>query len=529
MTDEQLTVPANAITLQGDGFNLDLFGDTWYETVFITIHDAYLNIREYDATRPTGGRHLAREADINLPAHDDFVMTLDAGDGIGLDIDVGGDFGDLGITFGGDEPEMARGMDLDMNEDSLAVELGRDAMDHRSARESVVSVLRGDVDLDRLSIHSKGPPESRFDDLDMNLDFGEVAMDLGLDFGGGEFGAASEPEKTPGVSRACACFNLALPLCTQCGFIASPLTVPPTTPPPNEEPQAPMKKTPKKRKIKEKKQVVDSITELRDGPGAKIKAGGLGAPTKVDVSDIVRNHGYLSSSPTVMRLLEIRADPIAHFFPTISNDRGTFLCAAPLGLAPELVDMFLFPTTGTGSALKRKHGAAGKEGPDPKRPRLGTHGAEVDEVEAIRRQSVAPSLRGDEGIAMPEFDESGGIGIDMDMGVDMGDMRFDVDESLLLPANEKIASRHTTPGADDYGFDGGRSYADVDCPIAMFDTQGTGTQQTGAEDEPHPTPNDKGYSKNTLKALGLLRKELQPTEEDAEPLLSFAAATDKVR
>lgn len=33
MTDEQLTVPANAITLQGDGFNLDLFGDTWYETI----------------------------------------------------------------------------------------------------------------------------------------------------------------------------------------------------------------------------------------------------------------------------------------------------------------------------------------------------------------------------------------------------------------------------------------------------------------------------------------------------------------
>ena len=29
MTDEQLTVPATAITLQGDGFNLDLFGDTW--------------------------------------------------------------------------------------------------------------------------------------------------------------------------------------------------------------------------------------------------------------------------------------------------------------------------------------------------------------------------------------------------------------------------------------------------------------------------------------------------------------------
>ena len=227
-----------------------------------------------------------------------------------------------------------------------------------------------------------------------------------------------------------------------------------------------------------------------------------------------------------MRLLEIRADPIAHFFPTISNDRGTFLCAAPLGLAPELVDMFLFPTTGVGSGHKRKHGVAEKEGPDPKRPRLENHGADLDEVEIIRRQSVAPSVRGDEGIAMPEFDESGGIGMDMDMGVDMGDMHFDIDESLQLP---KAASRHTTPGGDDHGFAGGRSYADADCPVAMFDTQATTAQQNGAEDEAHPAPNDKGYSKNTLKALGLLRKELRPSEEDVEPLLSFAAATDKVR
>jgi cohesin complex subunit SCC1 len=496
----------------------------------LTRCGAYLSIREYDATRPTGGRHLAREADINLPAHDDFVMTLDTSDGFGLDIDVGGDFGDLGVTFGGDEPEMARGMDLDMNDDSLAVELGRDAMDHRSAHESVVAVLRGDADLDRLSVHSKEPPESRFDDLDMNLDFGEAAMDLGIDFGAAEFGAASEPEKTPGVSRACKCFIQPRVTTVYSGwiFLASPLTAPPTTPPPNEEPQTPAKKTPKKRKLKEKKQVIDSITELRDGPGAKIKDGGLGAPTKVDVSDIVRNHGYLSSSPTVMRLLEIRADPIAHFFPTISNDRGTFLCAAPPGLAPELVNMFLFPTTGMGSALKRKHGAAGKEGPDLKRPRLENQGAEVDEVEVLRRQSVAPSIRGDEGIVMPEFDESGGVGVDMDMGVDMGDIRFDIDESLQLPANEKAASRHTTPGAEEYGFGGERSYADVDCPVAMFDTQATSTQQNGVEDEAHPTPNDKGYSKNTLKALGLLRKELQPTEDDADPHLSFAATTDKV-
>ena len=51
----------------------------------------------------------------------------------------------------------------------------------------------------------------------MNLDFGEAAMDLGIDFGGGEFGAASEPEQTSGVSRPCTCLDLRLPLWTQRG------------------------------------------------------------------------------------------------------------------------------------------------------------------------------------------------------------------------------------------------------------------------------------------------------------------------
>lgn len=46
MTDEQLAVSANAITLQGDGFNLDLFGDTWYasEIVYNTLLSTYIGI-----------------------------------------------------------------------------------------------------------------------------------------------------------------------------------------------------------------------------------------------------------------------------------------------------------------------------------------------------------------------------------------------------------------------------------------------------------------------------------------------------
>ena len=59
---------------------------------------------------------------------------------------------------------------------------------------------------------------------------------------------------------------------------ASPLTEPPKTPPPELEltPKAVTEEVAKKKK--EKKQIIDSITELEDGPGARVgrsRNGGL--------------------------------------------------------------------------------------------------------------------------------------------------------------------------------------------------------------------------------------------------------------
>ena len=71
---------------------------------------------------------------------------------------------------------------------------------------------------------------------------------------------------------------------------ASPLTEPPQTPPPDIEltPKAVTEEVAKKRK--EKKQIIDSVTELADGPGPRVGRGrnaGLGAAVNQDVSDIV--------------------------------------------------------------------------------------------------------------------------------------------------------------------------------------------------------------------------------------------------
>ena len=114
---------------------------------------------------------------------------------------------------------------------------------------------------------------------------------------------------------------------------ASPLTEPPQTPPSDIEltPKAPEGEKEKKQR-KEKKHIIDSVTELADGPGARVGRGrnaGLGAAVTKDVSDIVTAHPSLPRSALVMRLLEIREDPLAHFLPTRNTQHGTFFSAAP--------------------------------------------------------------------------------------------------------------------------------------------------------------------------------------------------------
>ena len=56
--------------------------------------------------------------------------------------------------------------------------------------------------------------------------------------------------------------------------VASPLTEPPQTPPPDVEltPKVVPEEVAKKQR-KEKKQIIDSVTELADGPGARVAEG----------------------------------------------------------------------------------------------------------------------------------------------------------------------------------------------------------------------------------------------------------------
>ncbi|KZT21360.1 hypothetical protein NEOLEDRAFT_1099272 [Neolentinus lepideus HHB14362 ss-1] len=538
MTEDQLNVKSNAITLQGGDVDLDML-----------LPDINWDMDFDDNIPQPQGQHVAREADITLANADDFQFNLDDGgygwdlgpsDGIGsqdYEVDLGLDFGDGASRIEGD--------------DSMSVEMGRDAATHRSARESIDSRLIGkggaDFDLDMLSQRSRSEqPFGAEVDMDFGPDLGGMDIDLGLDFGDGP-GATSagdvtievEPqqsdrEKTPGYTRS----------------ITSPLSEPPMTPPPDMEitagaAAAEAQAVKGKRKPREKKQIIDSVTELIGGPGPGVGRGrntGLGSQQTKDVSAILTEQHFLPASPLVMRLLEIREDPISHFLPTKVTPNGTFFCAAPPGMAPELAELFLRPVQNHGAGPKRR-GASPEKGPSKKARIEGSVAGDEDEVEQVRRAaSLAPSIAlGSEalgGRASVVPDVAGDLNFDLGdhtLGLDdfqmpvpeLGEANVDLDRARsksAAPSELTRLSRLSTPALMDG--EGEETYADADCPIAVFDSR-----SQAQEVDAVPADNEgKGYSRNTVKALSIVRRDLQPDEEqEQEKVLSFRQMAHKAR
>ncbi|TFK53683.1 hypothetical protein OE88DRAFT_1626643, partial [Heliocybe sulcata] len=528
MTEDQLNVKSNTITLQGGDVDLDMLlpDINWY---------AVFQDMDFDDHIPQPqGQHVAREADITLANAEDFQFNLDDGgygwdlgpsDGIGsqdYEVDLGLDFGDGASRLEGD--------------DSMSVEMGRDAASHRSARESIDSRFIGKggaaLDLDMLSQRSRSEQPFGADvDMDFGPDLGGMDIDLGLDFGdgpgatgAGDVTMEAEPqqsdrEKTPGYTRS----------------ITSPLSEPPMTPPPDMElagaAAAEAQAGKGKRKPREKKQIIDSVTELADGPGARVGRGrksGLGSQQTKDVSDILTEQHFLPASPLVMRLLEIHNDPISHFLPTKVTPNGTFFCAAPPGMAPELAELFLRPVQTHGAGPKRRGASPDKQKGPSKKPRIeGSVAGDEDEVEQARRAvSIAPSAA----LGSEALGGRASVGPEGDLNFDLGDNTLGLDDfQMPVPeeANVDLArarsksaapseltrlSRLSTPALMDG--EGEETYADADCPIAVFDSR---SQAQSQDVESAAADNEgKGYSRNTVKALSIIRRELQPDEEQEE-------------
>ena len=255
-----------------------------------------------------------------------------------------------------------------------------------------------------------------------------------------------------------------------------------------------------------------------------------------DVSNILTEQQFLPRSPVVMRLLAIRDDPLSHFLPTKVTSGGAFFCVGPPGLAPELVELFMRPVT----RGPNRRGTSPDKGPN-KRPRLDSSVHEEEDIEQGRRAgSLAPShALGSEIIGrhsigpdnLIEFgDHAGGLD-DLQLEVpefDLGVTGLDGGRSKSVALS--ALSRLSTPAPDGVIVEeGDETYADASCPIAMFDIQ-PATQTQGLEKEDQAASHEgRGYSKNTVKALGIIRKELQPVVgEEEDKMLSFRKVSDRV-
>lgn len=470
-----------------------------------------------DQPLPAHGHHQANIADITLRNTNDDLLDMGTdpfmgpSDGIGSQ-DFDGDL-DLGLDWG----DNAAGNE---NFDSMSVDgsvgVGRDAVNHRDSMGDQFA-----MDMDGFSHRSKsrelseGPGFGADMDVDM-VDFGAVDLgDLGIDFG-------DVPNKTPGQtrspSRACEAFHL---LCFHIltePVSASPLTDVPRTPSPGAELPNGVPTPKAKRKPKEKKQIIDRVTELAEKAGRVNK----------DISDILTEPHFLPRSTVVMRLLEIRSDPLAHFIPTKVTPEGSFFCAAPPGLAPELAEMFLRPA----NSLTTKRRAASPNGSPNKRRRA----ASEDDVEQARRAgSIAPSV----GLGSDVLGAHDG-GLDFpDMGLGGDDFQFDAGDmdGRAKSAAPSALSRLSTPALDAAAFldDTEDTYADAACPIVMFDSRPNTQVEEGQNEQvdkevEQSNADGKGYSKNTIKALGVIRRELKPIdgEDQGDKVLSFNNMSDKV-
>ena len=481
---------------------------------------------------PLQGQHIARRADVTLAAFDDFQMDY-AGY---YDFDLGPDDGigsqdyalplDFGPQAGAEEP--AEGSEAPgLEEETMSVEVGREAPPPRAPRESLDSRLlgRGREELEALSTVSRAASEQPYDDF--GLGAGDLTIE-GLTFDDVALPVISDREKTPEqTTRACKFNSCCSHITLLTHFPASPLTEPPQTPPDIQAAPQPVEKA--KRRVKEKKAIVDEETEM---PGARTgPRAGVFARNDRDISDILTEHQYLPRSALVMQLMEIRNDPLAYFMPTKVTPQGTFVYAGPPGLSGELAEMFMRPALpapgkkpkppSTGKKRKVSGRETEEDEEEVERMRKRAHVPESVGVpsEALGRMSIEPGLEFESRAPVEEFQ------MPIPEDVPMPDVSVEQEEiprrrSVSVAASQR--SRMSTPALEE---ESGHVYADVTCPIATFDERGAASQ---VPSEAEAQRDGKGYSKNTVKALGLLRGELQVEEGAAENIMSFNEMATKV-
>ena len=273
------------------------------------------------------------------------------------------------------------------------------------------------------------------------------------------------------------------------------------------------------RKVRAKRQIVDSITELQDD----IESSYPRFDDTLDTICTMAEQQFLRKSPIVLRLLEVHNNPAIHFFNGKGKQQNAFHCAGPSGLEPELTKLFMRPT---GRHLaKRSLSPSGHL--SSKRPRT-ENIEEIPDIEleygrkdasptaslrlgsdVLRRSidfDIAPTVAEDRG---PHFDDQ------MDVRPDTFELELDM-PSTFPHASKSPQEPELTHVVDE-------TLADDSCPLAVL---GSGPLHHSQDAE--PSVGRGGFSKNTLRAMEIIRKELSSSAPGRKPTtLNFQALSDK--
>lgn len=248
-----------------------------------------------------------------------------------------------------------------------------------------------------------------------------------------------------------------------------------------------------------------------------------------DRAAILGAEHFIPADVELLQLNEIVSDPTSHFLPTLKIGGENWTAVAPLGLAPELTELFAFPS----NVLRKGRGLEeAEEDRIAKRPRVEgeVEAAEQirqaeEEVEVVRRhefeigyepEAFAPAFGGDEG--------DYGIGEEMPMepfGVSPPTFRVSRGPSLAPSRAESI-----TREAEYEGLEG-------EFTLAMFDTRSSRAAESQVSQVPSSpsraeTQREGAPGKYTSMAMDLLRNELQAIEEE-DKVVSFEKLAEKVR
>ncbi|OCF76641.1 hypothetical protein I204_02340 [Kwoniella mangroviensis CBS 8886] len=250
-----------------------------------------------------------------------------------------------------------------------------------------------------------------------------------------------------------------------------------------------------------------------------------------DLSAILGEERYIPSDPEAVRLQEIMADPSSHFLPIIRIGGENMIFAGPQGLAPELAELFTFPS----NILRRSRGAEEEGERASKRPRIQGEEEEedVENVRRVERGSEVP-------FEMPSGYGIEGMGGDDSFAFQPENLPYE-EPLLTTPRAERVLPREREPSIAysraesiareiQYGGEAG------EFTLSMFDSRTSAAareefSQLSQSQLSTPTKSSEkttasGFSKNTSMAMGLLRKELDAIEEEDKEV-SFEQLAEK--